>query len=121
MLIHLFIVFNNRLFFFRWLKDEKRFTNFPFVLNKEFLLAIAMTPSAFKVAVDGNHLLSHEFRAVKLQLPQAYSDTHPIFEHLTGFKIFAQQGMQLSVSKVDHIQLTENCDLYENFTHPSYA
>lgn len=104
------------LFSFRWLKDEKRFTSFPFRLNKQFQLAIAMTSSCFKVAVDGKHLLSYDYRWTQQQLPSAFSDYHPIFDVLTGFKIFAQNGLAINVSNVDHFQLKEDCQLYENFS-----
>jgi len=80
-----------------------------------------MTPSRFKVAVDGKHLLSYDFRMIQHPLPSAFSTHHPIYDILTGFKMFGLQGMKLSVSNVDHFQLQEECELYENFTHPRYA
>lgn len=80
-----------------------------------------MTSSRFKVAVDGKHLLSYDFKMMQQKPLTAYSHCHPVFEVLTGFKIFALQGMKLSVSNVDHFQLQEDCELYENFTHPRYA
>lgn len=80
-----------------------------------------MTTSRFKIAVDGKHLLSYDFSMIQQQQSRSYNSHHPIFEVLTGFKIFAQRGMKLSVSKVDHFQLQEECELYENFTHPRYA
>jgi hypothetical protein len=107
---------------FRWLSDEKRFNSFPFKLNKEFGLAIAITTSAFKVAVDGLHLLTYDFRAVKDQLPLAFDNHrhHRIFESLTGFKMFALNGMEVSVSHVDHLKMKDDCEFYEIFSNSSF-
>ena len=79
-----------------------------------------MTSSRFKVAVDGKHLLSYDFNMIQTPI-RGYNNHHAIFDVLTGFKIFALQGMKLSVSNVNHFQLQEDCELYENFTHPHYA
>lgn len=78
-----------------------------------------MTSSCFKVAVDGKHLLAYDFRAV--QQPLRYSDHHAIFDTMTGFKIFALQGMKLFVSHVDHFQMKEDCEFYENFSHQNFT
>lgn len=93
-------------------------------MNQDFQLAIAMTRSSFKVAVDGNHILAYDYKLIHQAQPgiqRVYGDHDPIFEKLTGFKIFAENGMRLFVTKVSNYHLEEDCSQYENFTHPSYA
>lgn len=84
-------------------------------------MAIAISTSSFKVAVEGKHLLAYDFKATQQQLPRAFNGHHPIFEKLTGFKMFAQQGMTLHVFQVDHIPANENCEFYEIFSNPNYV
>jgi hypothetical protein len=107
--------------FFSWLADEYRHKTFPFELDKEFQLAIAMGPTCFKVAVDGRHLLTYDFKATRRQMPKAFTGHHQIFEKLTGFKVFALQGMNLEVSFVDHIQTKEELTHYEIFSNQTYG
>jgi hypothetical protein len=107
--------------FHRWLVDEHRCTKFPFEINKEFQMAIALAASCFKVAVDGKHLLTYDFKTTKQQLPRAFTGHHPIFEKITGFKMFALNGMTLCVTKVDHVPTKESCEFYEIFSNPNYA
>lgn len=91
-------------------------------MNKEFQMAIAITTNSFKVAVDGRHLLTYDFKTIfKSSVRRLYNNQDPIFESLTGFKIFAENGMRLFVSRVSHFHLEDDCAMYENFTHPSYA
>jgi Galactoside-binding lectin len=108
-------------FVFRWLSDEFRHKIFPFELNKEFQLAIAIGSSCFKVAVDGRHLLNYDFKIVRKQMPKAFTGHHHIFDKLTGFKMFALKGMKLHVSFVDHIQAKSDLTFYEIFSNPSYG
>jgi hypothetical protein len=98
------------------MEHETRSTEFPFRLNKIFHLVIAMTSTSFKVAVDGKHLITFDLKMIPVALPGAFSTHHPIYDRLTGFKVFALQGMKAFVSGVNHVLLEEGCDSYESFS-----
>lgn len=100
--------------------SEHRTSDFPFELDKVFQIAIAISSTSFMVAVDGNHFLTYEFKSIQQQLPKAFCDVHPIFDKLTGIKVFALNGLSLQVSHVDHIQLKDDCKFYEIFSNQNY-
>lgn len=108
---------NNPKYSYRWL-TEQRFTDFPFVLEKEFIIAIAIASTCFKVAVNGKHLLIYSFKSTQQQMPRAFTGHHPIFDKLTGFKVVGLQGMKVAVNLVDHILTKDDCEMYEMFSSP---
>lgn len=84
-------------------------------------MAIALTDSSFKVAVDGKHLVTFEFKSTQQQQLRAFNGHHSIYEKMTGFKMFALQGMKLHVFRVDYVPIKETCEHYEIFSNPNYG
>jgi hypothetical protein len=104
--------------FFRWMK-ETRIKECPVKLDKEFSIAIAMTTSAFKVAINGRHFITYEYRMI--QIPKSSFNGHnQIFEKLTGPKIFGENGLQIQVLSVDHTLLKEECEMYEVLSNSKF-
>lgn len=84
----------------------------PIKFNKEFIVAIAMTAGAFKVAIDGKHLVAYDYRMV--QIPKSSFIGHnPIFDRLVGMKIYAEFGLKMKVLELDHVYLKDDCQSYE--------
>jgi hypothetical protein len=80
-----------------------------------------MQSSAFKIAVNGEHLLTASFRTSQSSLPKAFSGIHEIYEKLTGFKIVTLNGLKMRVSLVDHLALDDpECSFYEIFSNPNF-
>lgn len=52
---------------------------------------------------------------------KSFTGHHHIFDKLTGFKMFALQGMKLQVNFVDHIQTKEELTFFEIFSNSSYG
>lgn len=96
------------MFFFSF-GTEERFVNggFPFALDQQFKLAIAMTPKDIRFAVDGNYVSSYNHRS-----------EHGI-RKLNGFKILTRHGLYMEITSVDHFQLdTNECLGFETYSHP---
>jgi Galactoside-binding lectin len=89
---------------------------FPFKLHKRFHIVIAMTSSSFKVAVEGKHLLTFPFYLIPLRIKTGFTPHHPIFDRITGLKCFALNGMNVHVSGLRHVLLSEDCDSYEKLS-----
>ncbi|KAG5680699.1 hypothetical protein PVAND_010190 [Polypedilum vanderplanki] len=99
---------------------ETRYPNFPFELNKEYQLCILMDVSYFQIAVNGHHILKYPFKTVKSTLLRA-SKNHSIYDKLTGFKIFALNGLKLKVTYVDFFNIKENdSKFYEIFSNLNF-
>lgn len=107
---------NNTFFFlFRWQK-EHRCLRFPFVLNSLFQLAILMDSSNFQLAINGDHLLKYPFKTIQSTALQS-SNSYFIYDKLTGFKIFAQNGLNINVSYIDIFKIKENdSKFYESYS-----
>lgn len=94
--------------------------NFPFKTDKEFQLAIFLDEDRFRVAKDGNHLLNYPFKSVQ-STQLRVSSSHPIYEKLTGFKIFAKNGLDIIVSYVDYFSIKQNdSKFYEMFSNMNF-
>lgn len=89
--------------------NEERNGGFPFVIDQQFKLAIALTPKEFRFAVDGVYFTSF-----------AYRSGHGI-DKLNGFKVGTSNGLYLEITSVDHLQMdSSNCDGFEEYSHPDY-
>lgn len=90
-----------------WRRDEERHP-FPFVMDQMFKLAIAITETSFKIAVNGDHLFTYAYR---------YSNS--LLDTLTGLKFLTGNGMQLEVHGIDHMNMgMSDCEGYETYSHP---
>lgn len=86
---------------------EERGDGFPFVLEQQFKLAIAMTPKEFLFAVDGVYFTSFTYRS-------EYG-----IDKLNGFKMGTTAGMYLEITSVDHLQMdSPDCDGFEEYSNP---
>lgn len=93
--------------FFSRFGNEERGGGFPFVIEQQFKLAIALTPKEFRFAVDGVHFGSF-----------AYRSGHGI-DKLNGFKMGTSHGLYLEITSVDHFQTdSSDCDGFEEYSHP---
>lgn len=78
------------------------------MLDQQFKLAVAVTDASFIVAVDGEILMNYTYR-----YPSSF------LNKLTGIKITTQNGMQLEVQGVDHINMgIGDCEGFEQYSHP---
>lgn len=106
----------------RWHAGVKT-SDFPFKLNQDFLLAIAMTSDSFKFAVDGKHLIAYDMKeAIPLRSGHCneFNLHHPIFDRLTGLKLFGIEGMSAVVKQVRHAHVAESCKFYEKLSVDGY-
>lgn len=86
---------------------EERSGSFPFVLEQQFKLAIALTPKEFRFAVDGVYFASFTYRS-------EYA-----ISKMNGFKMSASFGMYLEITSVDHLQMdSSDCDGFEEYSDP---
>lgn len=93
-------------FIFRY-GQEERGGGFPFALDQQFKLAIALTETEFRFAVNGEYFTSFSYR------------TPNLLEKLIGFKVTVRYGMHIEINSVDHIQLDdENCDEFISYSSP---
>lgn len=93
-------------FYFSFLAEEKD-GGFPFVIDQQFKLAIAMTPSCFKFAVDGTYFCSFNYR------------TPNQLDCLNGFKLLSYNGLTVQVTTVDHLNTgNPDCEDFESYSHP---
>lgn len=87
---------------------EERFGGFPFVVDQQFKLAIALTEKEFRFAVDGEYFASFSYR------------TPNVLERLNGLKISTSYGMYMEVNSVDHTEMdTDDCYGFESYSHPN--
>ncbi|XP_058811288.1 32 kDa beta-galactoside-binding lectin lec-3-like isoform X2 [Topomyia yanbarensis] len=104
---HYVVVRNSHTETLEFRREEERLGGFPFVLDQQFKLAIALTENEFKFAVNGSVFESYVYRSAN-QL-----DT------LNGFKIQCSNGMQLEVTSVDHMNMgVPDCEGFESYSHP---
>ncbi|KAL9694866.1 hypothetical protein quinque_014151 [Culex quinquefasciatus] len=88
-------------------REEERSGGFPFVLDQQFKLAIALTESEFKFAVNGSVFESYAYRNANL------------LNVLNGFKVQCSNGMQLEITNVDHMNMgVPDCEGFESYSHP---
>lgn len=86
---------------------EERFGGFPFVMEQQFKIAIALTPKEFRFAVDGVYFTSFPYRF-----------GHGI-DKLNGFKMGTNHGLYLEITSVDHLQMdSSDCDGFEEYSNP---
>lgn len=72
------------------------------------------------MAKDGNHLLNYAFKCTK-STELRVSTSHPIYEKLTGFKIFAKNGLEINVTYVDYFEIKQNdSKFYEMFSNMNF-
>ncbi|XP_070493637.1 32 kDa beta-galactoside-binding lectin-like [Chironomus tepperi] len=101
-------------------QTELRCLRFPFVLKSSFQLAIFMDSSFFQVAMNGEHLLKYPFKTGR-STTLSSSNCKSIYDKLTGFKIFAQNGLKIHVSYVDIFKLKENdSKFYEIYSNSNF-
>lgn len=73
-----------------------------------FKMAIAFTENAFRVAVNGNHYFTYNYR-----VSNSFLDT------LSGIKMHPSNGLQLEIQGVDHFNTgTTDCEGFEAFSQP---
>lgn len=73
-----------------------------------FKMAIAITETAFIVAVDGERVLAYAYRA-----------SNSMLEALMGIKFQTGNGMQLEVQGIDHLNMgMTDCEGFETYSHP---
>lgn len=88
--------------------EEERHGGFPFAINQQFKMAIALTEKEFRVAVNGEFHSSFLYR------------TFNQLDKLNGFKIGVSYGMQIEITGVDHLPLgLSGCDSFEMYSHPN--
>jgi len=86
---------------------DERHGSFPFALDEQFTLAIGITDSGFKFAINGVFFGRFGYRS---------ENPLPI---MNGFKISTGNGMHLAITKVDHVATDSNdCDGIEGLSHP---
>lgn len=91
---------------------ETKIHGMPMRLDKEFMIAIAMTSDRFKVAINGKHLVSYEYRMI--QIPRSsFAGHNQIFERLVGLKLYMGDGLKVQVHEIDHVFLQDDCQSYE--------
>lgn len=79
-----------------------------------------MDSSFFQVAVNGQHLLKFPIKAAQSTMLRQ-SDSHPIYEKLTGFKAFALNGLKLKMIFVDFFKIKDSdCNFYEIFSNMNF-
>jgi len=94
-----------------WGDAETRAGGFPFVLNQLFKIALAFSEGDFKVAVNGQYLMSFPFDHIDLE-------ENGLWDILTGFQIKAGSNLNVNVSQVEHIQANNrDCDGFENYSN----
>lgn len=86
---------------------EERSGNFPFAIDEQFKLAIAMTTTDFLFAINGRFFGSFKYR------------NYDVFEKMNGFKMYTKLGLQLEITSVDHVIMTKlNCREFEQYSRP---
>lgn len=94
-------------FFFHRFGVEDRSGGFPFALEQQFKLAIALTPKEFRFAVDGVYFGSFGYRS------------EFGINKMNGLKMSASFGMFLEITSVDHLQMDSNdCHGFEEYSEP---
>lgn len=81
-----------------------------------------MDSSYFQVAMNGSHILKHPFKTAQSTMLKS-SKNHHIYDKLTGPKIFALNGLKLSVSHVDMFAISNENDskFYEIFSSLNFS
>lgn len=103
----------NFVFFFlhSWGDAETQSAEFPFAINQPFKIGIAICQNEFKIAVNGQKLLSLSYDSIVLEQGQS------LWDILTGFKIKTAMDLNVQVTQVEHIQMGDsNCNGFENYS-----
>lgn len=86
---------------------EERDGAFPFFIDEQFKLAIAIGTNEFKFAVNGQLFATFAYRSANL------------LERLNGMQIVAGNGMHMEVTGVDHMHTGDvECGDFQKFTDP---
>ncbi|KAG4079430.1 hypothetical protein HA402_015680 [Bradysia odoriphaga] len=86
---------------------EERYGNFPFHVDEQFKLAIGITDTGFKFAINGEFFARFGYR------------TDNPLPFMNGFKISTGNGMHLAITEVDHVVTdTIDCDDIVKMSHP---
>lgn len=80
--------------------------NYPFVIQKTFKVAIAITHSSFQIAANGEKITDVKFR----------DDICRVLGSMTGFELIGNNGMNVKVTNVDHLILDGNTTNFVAFT-----
>lgn len=81
-------------------------SSFPFAVQEVFKLAIAVTDSDFLIAVNGERVMSMEFR----------DELRRLLGSMTGIEIVSNKGMSVLVQGVDFMHIRPDCEGFERFT-----
>jgi hypothetical protein len=80
-------------------------------MDQLFKLAIAITDSAFIVAIDGEIVMNY-----------GYKFSSSFLDNLVGIKMDVLNGMQLEVQGIDHFNTgSTDCEGFEIYSHPDTA
>lgn len=86
---------------------EERFGGFPFAIDQQFKLAIALSDKDFRFAIDGQFYSTFAFRPPT------------VLDKLNGFKISTSYGMFIEITSVDHLTLdSDDCDDFASYSNP---
>lgn len=86
--------------------EEERFGSFPFVVDQQFKVAIAIMDHEFRLAINGEYHSTFAYR------------TYNQLEKLNGLKMGVSHGMQLEITSVDHLTLDKGCEGFDMYSHP---
>lgn len=74
-----------------------------------------MTGTEFKVAANGQHISTYDFRMIQPQI-RGNGEHCSIFEMLSGLKLIDQHGMKAFISSVSFEHMKPDCERYENLS-----
>ena len=104
-----YIIKNNDLTYFQFNRysfgREERTGDFPFILDQQFKIAIALTEKEFKIAVNGKRFCDFVYRSSKM------------LTELNGLKVAPNNGMHVEVTSINHFNLDDkNCLGFEEYS-----
>lgn len=82
-------------------------SSFPFAIQEVFKLAIAISNSDFLIAVNGQRIMSIEFR----------DEIRRLLGSMTGVEIISNKGMNVQVQGVEYLYIRPECEGFESFTN----
>jgi len=88
-------------------------SEFPFILDEPFKVAVGLADKSFKVAVNGQLLMEFPMENIELEEGQG-----GVWDILTGFKVKVGLGLSLQITEVEHIQVggDKECDGFEIYS-----
>lgn len=101
------------IFYLRWTEYEDRPEEFPFEINKPFIIVFAFTEEYFKIAVDGIHLMDFDLSRIT-----SLNDLS-VWDMLSGFQITNRKiDTVTTIKSIEHGRMEPNCREFEKFfTH----